>query len=140
MDLKNLDKGVFLVNVQAILCNPITKKILMGRRENDPYIEKLTWSFPGGKANYEADLEECLKEQVKKKTGLEIKIEKIIFAKTYPEDRKIISIYYLCEPAGGKEKVDEKFVELKWIKPTEVKNYFTTSLHRKLVYFLKSLE
>jgi ADP-ribose pyrophosphatase YjhB (NUDIX family) len=140
MDWKNFDRGVFLVNVLGIVYDPITKKILIGRRENDPYVEKLTWSFPGGRAGYEEDLEESVKEQVMKKTGLEVIVKGVIFAKTYPEDRKVLSIYYLCEPVGGKEQAGEKFAELKWVKPTEVTKYFTTSLHRRLFEYLKALE
>ena len=86
------------------------------------------------------NLEDYLRSEIKKKTGLEVKINKIIFAKTYPEKREFLSIYYLCEPTGGIEKSGEKFTEIKWVKPTEVKNYFTTSLSPKVEDFLKTLE
>ncbi|MCX6774860.1 MAG: hypothetical protein NTY99_02090 [DPANN group archaeon] len=32
-------RGAFLVNVLGIVYNPKTKKILIGRRENDPYVK-----------------------------------------------------------------------------------------------------
>jgi ADP-ribose pyrophosphatase YjhB (NUDIX family) len=148
MDCNGLDRGVFLVNVQGIVYNSITRKILIGRRVNDPYMEKLTWSFPGGRAGYDRDLEESLKEQIRKKTGINVVVKDVVFAKTYPEDRKILSIYYLCEPVeaastvlnDSKTKAGEGFAELKWVKPTEVTKYFTTSLHRRLFDYLKSLE
>ncbi|MBN2095393.1 MAG: NUDIX domain-containing protein [Candidatus Aenigmarchaeota archaeon] len=145
MDLSKLDKGVFLVNVQGIVYNPVSRKILIGRRAKDPYIEKLTWTFPGGRAGYGPDLEDSLREQIRKKTGLDVVVREVIFAKTYPEERKILSIYYLCEPveaAGpvlGGLKVGEGFTELRWVKPTEVAQYFTTSLHRTLFDYLETL-
>ena len=40
-------------------------------------------------------------------------LKKIIFAKTYPEKREFLSIYYLCEITGGIEKAGEKFIDLK---------------------------
>lgn len=133
-------KGVFLVNVLGIVYNPETRKILIGKRENDPYIKELSWTFPGGRPAYDNDLEYYLKQEIKIKTGIEVEVEKIIFTKTYPENRQFLSIYYLCTPIGGTEKAGEKFVEIKWIRPTEVKNYFTTSLHPVLFEYLKTLE
>ncbi|MBU0722141.1 NUDIX domain-containing protein [Patescibacteria group bacterium] len=137
---EKLSKGVFLVNVLGVVYNPATKMILLGRRENDPHIKELAWSFPGGCPDYENDLEDNIKAEVKIKTGLDVKVNKIIFAKTYPEKREFLSVYYLCEPTGGVEKAGGRFVEIKWIKPTDVKKYFTTSLHEKLFEFLKTLE
>ncbi|MDA3815248.1 MAG: NUDIX domain-containing protein [Patescibacteria group bacterium] len=142
MNWDKFNRGVFLVNILGVLYNPKTKMILIGRRESDPYIENLTWGFPGGRSSYKDEIEDYLKSEIKNKTGLEIKNEKIIFAKTYPENREFMSIYYYCEPvddsidgvAGG------KFVELKWVKPSEVEEYFTTSLHPKMKDYLMKLE
>ncbi len=140
MDWNQFDKGVFLVNLLGIIYDPKTKKILIGKRENDPYIKELSWCFPGGRPGYVDDLEFYLKEQIKIKTGLEVEPKKIVFAKTYPEKREFLSIYYYCEVLGGEEKAGDKFVEIKWVRPTEVVNYFTTSLHQKVLDFLRTLE
>ncbi|UCG95035.1 MAG: NUDIX domain-containing protein [archaeon] len=141
MDWSQFEKGVFLVNVLAIVYDPETKKILIGRRKkNDPYVKELTWCFPGGRPGYEQDLEHYLKEEVRKKTGLEVEVKKLVFAKTYPENREVLSIYFLTRTSGGKEEPGDKLVELKWVKPTEVRKYFTTSLHPKVLDFLKKLE
>lgn len=139
MDWKKFDKGVFLVNVLGVIYNPKEKKILIGRREKDPYLKELTWCFPGGRPSYKEDLEFYLKKEVKIKTNLNINIKKIIFAKTYPEKREFLSLYYLCEVKNGKEKAGEKFKEIKWIKPLAVEKYFTTSIHPKLLEYFKTL-
>jgi ADP-ribose pyrophosphatase YjhB (NUDIX family) len=99
---EEFDKGVFLVNFLGIIFDPKTKKILIGRRENDPYIPELTWVFPGGRPEYEEELEDELKKQIKIKTNLDVEPIGVIFAKSYPEKREFISIYYLCEVTGGK--------------------------------------
>jgi len=140
MEWKKFSKGVFLVNVLGIIYNPKTKKILIGRRENDPYIKQLSWCFPGGRPAYKNDIEHYLKLEIKNKTNLTVNIKKIIFAKTYPEKREFLSIYYYCEIISGKEKAGEDMAEIKWVKPTEVKKYFTTSLHPMAFKFLKELE
>ena len=121
------DRGVFLLNVHAIIIKD--GKILIGKRENDPYLKQLSWCFPGGRPAYEEDLEYYLKSEVKKKTNLDIEPVKVIFAKTYPENRQFLSIYYLCRIISGKEKAREKFVEIKWVTPEELKDHFAASLH-----------
>jgi len=140
MDWTQFDRGVFLLNVLGIVYNPKTRKILIGKREKDPYIKELSWTFPGGRPAYKKDLDFYLKHEIKIKTGLDVNVKKIVFAKTYPEKREFLSIYYLCEVVGGKEKAGQKFVEIKWIKPTDVQKYFTTSLHPNLLKYLKTLE
>jgi len=139
MDWTQFDRGVFLLNVLGIIYNPQTKQILIGKRESDPFIKELSWCFPGGRPAYENDLEFYLKHEVKIKTNLDIDVKGVIFAKTYPEKREFLSIYYYCEVTQGEEKAGEKFVELKWIKPDEVQKYFTTSLHQELLDYLKTL-
>jgi ADP-ribose pyrophosphatase YjhB (NUDIX family) len=138
MEWKKFDRGVFLVNALGIVYNPKTRKILIGRRESDPYIKELEWCFPGGRPAYKKELEDYLKLEIKKKTGLNVKVKNAIFAKTYPENREFLSIYYYCE-AVGEGKAGEKFVEIKWVKPSDVEKYFTTSLHPKLLDYLKKI-
>jgi len=139
MDWTQFDRGVFLVNVLGIVIDPESGKIIIGKRENDKFIKELSWSFPGGRPAYEKDLEEYLKHEIKIKTNLDIEIKNVIFAKTYPEKREFLSIYYLCEKTGGEAKAGEKFTEIKWIKPAEAEEYFTTSLHSKLLEILKGI-
>ena len=124
----------------GVICYPAKRKILIGRRENDPYIKELTWVFPGGSLNYEEDLDAALKKKIKEKTGLDVKNLGAIFAKTYPEKKEFLSIYFLCEAVGGEEKADDDLVELKWVKPEEVENYFTTSFHPHMKEYILNLK
>ena len=140
MEVDELEKGTFLVTLQAIIYNQKTKKILIVKRENDIHIPQVSWCFVGGSAHYD-ELDESVKKIVKEKTNLDVKIGKVIHAKTYPEHRKIISIYFSTIAQSEELELKSKhFVELKWIKPTEVKKYFTTSLHPEVFKFLESLE
>lgn len=137
LNWNKFDRGIFILNTLAVILKD--GKVLIGRRENDPYIRELSWCFPGGRPGYEEDLEYYLQIEVEKKTGLKIKPEKVFFAKTYPENRKFTSIYYLCRVIGGVEKPGEKFKEIKWVKPEELKDYFTTSLHPMLYQIILDL-
>lgn len=141
MDLNRMDRGAFLVNVLGIVHDRTSRKVLIGRVKNDPYIKKLSWCFPGGRPGHREELETYLKKEVKKKTGISVKVEKVIFAKTYPENRKFLSIYYSCTPKSRKAEAGEKFVEVKWVKPREIVKYFrmSTSTHPFIIKFLKGL-
>ncbi|MGV8152315.1 MAG: NUDIX hydrolase [Candidatus Nanoarchaeia archaeon] len=142
LDLNDFDRGVFLINVLAVIYNPKTKKILIGRRENDPYVPELTWGWPGGRPTYDRELEDSLLDEIKKKTGLtKLEIKKVIYSRITPElERKQILIYFYCETNETKIKAGEKFVEVKWIETDEWVNYFRTSTHPKVIEFLAGLK
>jgi 8-oxo-dGTP diphosphatase len=139
IEWNKFDRGVFLVNALGIVFNPSTKKILIGKREKDPFIKKLGWCFPGGRPRYGEEIEESLKKEINKKTGLKVESLGAVFAKTYPEKDEFLSIYYLCEVVGGKEKAGGKFKELKWVSPEELEKYFITSFHPKLKEYIMNL-
>lgn len=123
----------------AVIFDPSKKKILIGRREKDKYIPKLTWVFPGGRANHEEDIDQSLKKAVMEKTGYKIKNLGAIFAKTYPEKKDLMSVYFFCEFISGKEKVGGDLKELKWVSPKDIKKYFSTSYHPKLKEYIDNL-
>jgi len=137
---KEFDRGVFLVNVLGIVFDTAKKKILIGRREKDPYVPELKWCFPGGRPEYGEDLEEALKKEIKKKTGLNVESLGAVFARVPEEKEEFLLIYYLCEAIGGKEKAGEKFKEIKWVKSEELEKYFTTSFHPKLKEYIMNLK
>ena len=130
----------FNVILLGVIFDPAKRKILIGRRENDPYIKELTWVFPGGSLNYEEDLDAALKKKIKEKTGLDVKNLGAIFSKTYPEKKEFLSIYFLCEVIGGKEKAANDLLELKWVKPEEIEKHFTTSFHPHLREYILNLK
>lgn len=134
------DKNGFENILLAIIYDPKTKKILIGRRENDPNIKKLSWCFPGGRPCQKEDVEECLKKKIKLKTGYEIISLGAVFAKTYPEKRNLFAVYYLCEVIGGNEKPADDLVELKWVSPEEIEKLFTTSFHPNLKEYIMNLK
>lgn len=140
--LKVMEKDTlpkFEVIVSGIVFNPRKKKILIGRRENDPYIKELTWCFPGGRLQIGEDVDQALKRNMKLKTGYSVKNLGSIFSKTHPEKKDLVSIYFLTEVFEGKEQPGGDIIELKWISPKEIEKYFTTSFHRKLKEFLNDL-
>jgi ADP-ribose pyrophosphatase YjhB (NUDIX family) len=133
------EENKFSVILLGIIFDPKEKKILIGRRENDPEIKELTWCFPGGKATIGEDVDQSLKKIIRNKTGYSIKNLGAIFSKTYPEKEDLLAVYFLTQVFEGEEKPGEDFLEFKWVNPKEIENYFTTSFHRKLKQFLIEL-
>ena len=126
----------FQVIVLGIIFDPKERKILIGRRENDPYFPQITWVFPGSGLTEDGEINKTLKEKIKAQTGLEVKNLGAVFAKTYEEKRDLLSIYFLCEAVKGKLKAGGDLKELKWVKATELEKYFTTSFHPRLKEYL----
>lgn len=140
IDLNKQDRGAFLVNCLAIVHDRKQNKVLIGKREKDPFIPKLEWCFPGGRPVHDKSLEESLKHEVKKKTNIDIKIKQLVFARVLPEHDQNLLLYYHCEPLSGELRAGEKFVEAKWVAPSEVAKCFSTSVDKKISRFLKELE
>ena len=132
-------KTNFEVILLGIIFDPKTRKILVGRRENDKDVPELTWGFPEGRLNTNEDMDRILKSRIQQKTGLIVKNLGAVFSKTYDEKRNLVGIYFLCEAVGGKEKAGNDFKELKWIKPAELERHFTTSFHPRLKEYLMSI-
>lgn len=141
LNWNEFDRGVYLVNVLGVVFDTKTRKILIGKRVNDPYVKKLDWCFPGGRPKYGEDLETGLKREIKKKTNLDVESLGAIFARTVSEKKEFLLIYYLCEVVGdiNEAKPGEKFIEIKWVKPEELESYFTTSFHLKLKEYILNL-
>lgn len=139
-EIQKEEREPYFPLVLGIIFDTRTKKILIGKRKKDPEIEGLTWAFPGGRPEHGEELEDSIKRTIKEKTGYETESLGVIFAKTYPEKRDLLAIYYLCEMTGGEEILSEDFSEIKWVEPKEVKEYFTTSFHPKLREYIEDLK
>ena len=141
IDFSKFSKGIFMINLRGIVYNKNLGKVLIGKRENDSYVKKLSWCFPGGRAHYNEELEQSLKDEIKKKTGINVRIKKLIFARITPEiERKQAILYYYCETKDETLIANESFVDVKWVLPAECKDYFTTSIHPEIIKFLEKLK
>jgi len=119
-------------------------KILIGARsEKDKWVENLTWVFPGGRIR-SLNFEKQLKREVKKETNLNIKIKNLVSARIHPDsgfkDIQIVALYFHCKAKRGKELPGGDLSELKWVKPSDVFKYFTTSTSDEVTQFLHVLE
>jgi ADP-ribose pyrophosphatase YjhB (NUDIX family) len=85
------DMNSFNVILLGIIYDPKNKKILIGKREKDPYVPELKWTPPGGRIIPGKDLEDSLKIKIKEQTGFEIENLGNIFAMV-PKEKKVTSL------------------------------------------------
>ena len=115
-------------------------KILIMKREDDSYIKELSWCFPGGRPERNEELEDALKRSVKEKTNIDIENIDLVFARAFEEKKEFLLIYYSCEALNDEAEALKQCTDVKWVNPTEVKEYFTTSIHPEVYNFLRRLE
>lgn len=132
----------FSVVLLGVIFDPKKREILIGRRENDPFVQDLTWVFPGGRLDHkEKDLDKVLKSTIKRQTGYDVKNLGTIFSKKWEKGPNMVLIYFLCEVFKGKGKANgTDLKEIKWVKPEELQKYFTTPFHPRLKEYIINLK
>ena len=84
--LGKMKEGIFLVVVLGVIFDPKERKILIGRREKDPLVPKLSWVFPGGKLNHKETEEQTLKKEIKNTTGLKVADLGTVFSRVFKDE------------------------------------------------------
>jgi len=100
----------------------------------------LSWAFPGGKQHLDESRKKCIEREVMAETGYEIEAEKEISIRVPPE-QPVLLVYHLCrliqQKPVGKPQQPWEVEEIRWIRPGELKNLFTSSLDPKVAEELK---
>jgi len=135
-----MEKQKFEVILLGVVFDPAKRKILIGRRENDPDIPELTWCFPGDTISNGEKIDEILKERILQQTGYEVKNLGTIFTRVMPEKKDFLLIYFLCEVFKGEEKPGKGLVELKWVAPEDVEKHFKTTFNTRLKEYILNLK
>jgi 8-oxo-dGTP pyrophosphatase MutT (NUDIX family) len=119
------------------------KVLIEKRKGKDEHVVDLTWVFPGGKIE-SLDFKSEIKREIKEETNIDVDVKNIIHARLIPDspDKKtnIVALYFHCKYISGKEKMGKEVSELKWVKPTTVSEYFTTSTCDTVMRFLEEVE
>ncbi|HTZ42033.1 MAG TPA: NUDIX domain-containing protein [Candidatus Omnitrophota bacterium] len=138
-DFGDENENSFMVVLLGVIFDTEKRQILIVKRNDDEYIKKLKWAFPGGRANPDESLEESLIRKIKEKTGQNVEILGSIFARIPPEKKDLLLVYYLCEVVGGQERTGDGVQEIKWVKPDELRKYFSTSFEPVLEEYINNL-
>jgi mutator protein MutT len=121
-----------IVNLGVVL-NKKGEVLIIKRRkiEKTKSSQQLVWAFPGGKQEKGETREERVIKEVLLETGYKVKPIKQIHLRVHP-DTYVLIVYHLCEleneePVAEIQEKDE-VEEVRWVKPEELKNYFTTDI------------
>lgn len=134
-----MEEKYFEVVLLGIIFDPKERKILLGKRENDPNLPNLEWCFPGGRLKHGESIDKKLKERIKTKTGYEVKNLGSVFVNTAPEKKDTLIIYFLCEIFKGEAKPGDDLVELKWVNPKELENYRKRKMNTRLKEYVMNI-
>ena len=124
----------FKVVLIGILFNPEKREILVGKNIGDEH-----HSFLEGNLRQGEDLDIGLKRVTYEKTGYKVHNLGAVYADNSLEDKEILELYFLCEVTEGEEKPGEKVEEIKWVKPSKVKEIVRKELPSRLKEYLIGL-
>ena len=96
--------------------------ILIARRPQGYHLAGL-WEFPGGKQEPDETLEECLEREIREELDIEVKADKLFVTVVHEYEKKIVSLHvFECTYLRGDPKgLDGQ--EVKWIMPSELREY-----------------
>lgn len=108
-------------------------EILIDKRNQPDFPEAHgKWEFPGGRIEFGEEPETAIIREVKEETGLDVTISRLlpkIYSNTWKRSESELQVFvltYECRVTGGQlGTTDEKISDLKFIIPSDIRNYDT---------------
>lgn len=121
-----------IVAVKGIVYN--NDKYLIIKRWSNDEVGAGTWEMPGGKIEFGEKLEEALIRETKEETGLDISVEKLLYATQFLSNpnRQVIIISYLCCADNTDVVLSEEHTDFLWITKNQFKDYVSEGILRDL--------
>ena len=85
------------------------------------YRKFFPWGLPGGGLDHGERPEDGVRREVREETGLEVQVEKLLYAESAPNNRHI-SLIYLCKIAGGVFVPNFEISETRFFRLDELPN------------------
>lgn len=109
-------------------------------RNRELLIPRMQWTFPYIVLKEEESPRTAVKRLFGETLGLNVEAGKFLLKSIPSENPKIEQYFYEVKYKSGNVINTKDFSEFTWILPTQVLKYFTTSLSRDLMDYLRSLE
>ena len=115
-----MDKRMVVI-VKGIILHE--NKVLILKRANTDKINPGKWEFVGGKINFNEDLEDALKREVKEEASIDITVDDILYATNYKtnSNRNDVVIVYKCHSLNNNVKLSKEHSEFKWATKEELR-------------------
>jgi 8-oxo-dGTP diphosphatase len=120
-------------------------KVLIIKRSDYDEAFAGIWEIPGGRLQFDEELESALIREVKEEAGIEITIEKLYYAYTFMTSptRQFVILTYLCKTEQDNVTLSNEHTEYLWASKAELKqNLWPTILsyfEKNNVFSLKGL-
>ena len=122
-----------LIVVLGIVLNKKGEVLIIKRKKPEMTRsgKEFLWAFPGGRQEKNETREDRVIAEVLAETGYKVRPLRQIHLRVHPDTLTMI-VYFLCElekdePVQEIEEKDE-IEEIRWVRPDELKNYFTTDI------------
>ncbi len=129
------------VVVKAVIVS--NNKILIVKRSDDDELGAGTWEFPGGKIEFEEEIEAALIREVEEETGLAVTVKRILYATSFftKPDRKVVLMTYLCQSPSSDVVISEEHSNYLWASEEEMRNLLPVAIFAELekAHILQSL-
>ncbi|WP_342773918.1 NUDIX hydrolase [Mesobacillus subterraneus] len=98
-------------------------RVLLLRRSAEDVTGAGTWEKVGGKIEFGEELDEALAREILEETGLNVKVEKILYATTFKTNptRQVVLLTYMCRSESASIRLSEEHSEYCWAKLDELK-------------------
>jgi 8-oxo-dGTP diphosphatase len=120
-------------------------KMLIVKRSDDDEFGAGTWEFVGGKIEFEEDLETALVREAKEEAGLDITVDKLLYATSFmtTPSRKVILLKYICRSATYKVNISHEHSDYRWVIASELQQYLPqhimTDLEKNHIFSIQEM-
>lgn len=119
-----------------------SKVLIVKRSQQDTAVPNLYWAFPGGSLTTLRVVSE-FRDILARLIGHSPAGLRPISARIIPDvvegNLPVLALYYQSELSTEEVALFDKYIEYKWIKPTDIYKYFTTSVSDEVDTYLRSL-
>jgi 8-oxo-dGTP diphosphatase len=117
-----------VVALKAIII--YNRKALIIQRSYGEVSGSGSWEFAGGKLEFGEDLETGLKREIMEEVGLQVKIERLLYASTFQskENRQTVILNYLCHSFSDQVILSEEHEKYIWADKRIMKKYLTRGI------------
>lgn len=127
-----MGEGILENNIVVVVKGVIENKgrVLILKRSCADEVAAASWETVGGKIDFGEELEEALAREVKEEAGIEVSVEKLLFATTFFTDphRQIVLLTYLCRATDDQVILSEEHSEYMWATQSELYHYLPMTI------------
>lgn len=105
------------------------KALILQRADHDD-VGAGTWECVGGKLEFGEDIEGSLIREVKEEAGIDISIEKLLYATTFTTDptRQVVVLKYLCSSQTDSVILSDEHKDFRWVSKDEAKQLLSEGI------------